>query len=284
MSMHHNIKGAFFGLFMAFSYASAANFVKLAGDVPTEIQVFFRNFIGFCCFLPIVFMKRVSLKTDYIASHTVRVLVGLGSTYLYFWGIKKIALVEAIVLSNTIPLFVPMIILLWKKTIIPWIRLCGIIIGFIGVVVLVHPNFNEFNLGTLACLGTGFFGALGLIGVGQLVKEDKPRVILFYFYLLSTILSFAPMIIGWKSFDPYLFFYLFGMGFFSITYQMATAKTLTYLPASKGSCFIYLSVVFGGFYGWLFWGSVPDAISWIGATLVVIGGVWTLLEKKAATK
>lgn len=279
---HHKgtAKGVFFGLSMAFFYATLANFVKLASDVPNEALVFFRNVIGFLCVLPFVFSKHVSLKTDYFPSHAVRVVCALSAIYLYFFGIKRIALIDAIVLSNTIPLFVPLIILLWKKIKIPLPRFLGICVGFMGVFILLHPSLNQVNVGMFACLASAIFAAFSLIGLRKLTQIDRPRVIIFYAFMLMTLISLIPMLIAWEPFDPGLIIYLLVIGLCSMGYQFCATLTYRYLPATKGACFIYFSVLVGGVYEWIFWGSVPDLASWIGALLIIAGGIWALIERK----
>jgi drug/metabolite transporter (DMT)-like permease len=281
---HHILKGTVYGLLAAFFYATLANFVKLSSHVPNESLVFFRNLISLSCFLPIVFSQKVSLKTKFFETHLVRAVISLTGIFLYFYGIKRIALVDAIVLTNTIPLFVPLITLLWKKVVIPLPRFCGIILGFIGVFILMHPSLNRFNAGTIACLGAAICGSFSLLGVRQLSKEDKPRVILFYYFLLLTLFSLVPMIIAWEPFDYALLFFVAIVGISSVAYQYCMTKAITILPTSKASCFIYFSVFFGGVYGFIFWGTLPDMATFFGSLLTIIGGIWTLLEKKPSKK
>ncbi len=47
-------------------------------------------------------------------------------------------------------------------------------------------------------------------------------------------------------------------------------------PAARIAPITYFGVVLGGFWGWLFWDQVPDAISLVGSALVIAGGLLTL--------
>lgn len=272
-------KGAFFGLLMAFFYATMAAFVKMASDVPNESLVFFRNMISFLMLLPIFFLQKIPLTINKLRFHLIRSLCAVVALYLYFYGIKKIDLIDAILLRNTLPLFVPLVLLVWQKEKIPKRRYFGLCLGFLGVFIILRPTFQNLHIGMLACLVSAMFGSFSLVSVRQLVKSHRAQVVVFYFFLFMSFLSFIPFVVHFQSFDPKLFFYIIFVALCSLFYQLALTKTYHFLPASKGACFIYFSVVFGGAYGWFFWGSVPDFATIFGAALTIVGSIWILLER-----
>jgi drug/metabolite transporter (DMT)-like permease len=279
MAHHIDKRGLLFGLGMAFFYASMVTSVKLAADVPNEALVFFRNVISLFCIMPIVFVKKVSLKTKYLPKHLMRVFFALVALYLFYFGIKRVDLVEAIVLRNAIPLFVPFVLLLWKKHRISKNRILALMLGFLGVFVILRPSFSRMDIGMLAILVSAFFAAWSLVSVRYLTKIEKPRIIIFYFFLFMTFLSMIPMFFKWHSFPIELFIFVLLVGVSSVLYQLCLTKAYQYLPASKGACFIYFGVLFGAAYEWLLFGGFPDLYTWIGAILTIIGGTWVLLSK-----
>lgn len=273
-------KGAVYGLLMALLFATTANFVKLSAAVPNQALVFIRNFSSLVLILPFVAWQKRPLKISHPFLHVRRTIFALFALYFFFFGIKRVDLVDAIVLRNSIPLLIPLVLLIWKKSRIPTTRLIALSIGYLGIAIILRPTFSTINLGMVACLSSAVFASISLIAIRDLIKVEDPKMVLFVFFFLLSLFSFFPFIFAWQSFDPKLLLYLLLVGICSVLYQLCLTKTYTYLPASKGACFIYFSVVFGGIYGWIFWGDVPDLLTIIGSLLIIIAGVWVLLEKK----
>ena len=64
----------------------------------------------------------------------------------------------------------------------------GAAIGFIGVVLVLQPHHQDFNIGAVYALAGAFFLAVALMSVGWLgATEPMPRI-LFYYFLFSTVL------------------------------------------------------------------------------------------------
>jgi drug/metabolite transporter (DMT)-like permease len=78
-------------------------FGKAAKGVPTGILVLFQNFISLALFTPLVLGKGISeLRTSRTWLHIVRAVAGLLSQVLMFVAVKKMPLVNAVLLSNSV--------------------------------------------------------------------------------------------------------------------------------------------------------------------------------------
>ena len=60
----------------------------------------------------------------------------------------------------------------------------------------------------------------------------------------------------------------FTLGLYTRAYAMAPAHAIA--PVN------YFAVVMGAFWGWVFWGQIPDAWSILGSALVILGGLMTV--------
>lgn len=281
--MHKNeVPGFIFGVLAAFFYSIMATLVKLAEPVQNETIVFFRTALCFVFILPIVIVRKSPLKTKQVKLHLVRAVAGIGALYCYFYAVKHLHLLNAILLANTIPLFIPLVVLIWLRLKIPKRRVFAIIIGFLGVVLILRPDVSFFNnVASFSGLAAGLLGATALVGVRQLTKTEPPERILFYFFLFGTVVSFLPMIITWKPIlDWKMWVYIFLIGVAGILFQYFLTKAYSYMPATKASSLMYLSVIFGGISGWLIWDSVPILWTLFGILLVFFGGLMALLDKK----
>lgn len=278
-------KGFMFATLAAFSNATMALFAKLAVGVNVETIVFFRNFICFTVVLILVFSKKDFLKTKRFGLHLFRALCGLLAVYSYYYAIKHLPLVNAIVLANTSSLFIPLVVFVWLSTKIPMRRVVAVIIGFIGVILILKPDVGRFTeIASLVGLFGGLCIATAMVGVRQLTKTDPTEVIIFYFFLIATIVSFFPMAFNWQSVPLQKWVYILGTGIFGTCFQFFLTRAYKYAPATKASCLMYLSVVFGGIYGFFIFDTIPGFWHLIGYMLIILGGVLALFDPKQPTK
>lgn len=279
--MQKEYKGFVYAFFAAFSNATMALFAKLAVDVNTETIVFFRNFICFLVVSCFVFRGKDFLKTNRYGLHLFRAVCGLASVYCYYYALKNLELVNAILLANTSALFIPLVVYVWLSTKIPKRRFLAIFIGFLGVLMILKPGIGGFiNTASLIGLLSGLTIATAMVGVRQLTKTEPTEVIIFYFFFLATVVCFFPMLYAWEPINGEMWIYVIGTGIAGTCFQFLLTKAYTYAPASKASCVLYLSVVFGGSYGYFIWGNIPDAWNVFGALLIIMGGMLALWDKK----
>jgi drug/metabolite transporter (DMT)-like permease len=277
--------GFLFGLLSALMSAVSALFIKLAVSVPNETMVFFRFFVAFLFVLPGVLLGRVRLHPKSVSKHIARGLAGLGSIYCFFYSVKYLPLVDAVTASNTAPLFMPLVVFFWLKIIIPKARWWALLIGFVGILVVLRPG-EELGQGFMfvGLLG-GLFSAFAQVGIRQLSKIESTETIMTYYFLISAIVSFPPMLFSWQPIeDPMIWLYLFLLALASLVFQYCIVKSLTHAPATKVSTMTYLSVIFSGFFGWWFFGEIPDSWSLSGIVLIVAGGLLALFSKETTRK
>ena len=276
--------GFIFAFFAAFSYSTMALMAKLATEVSPSAMIFFRNFICLMIFLPSM-LKKKSFKVNNKPLIIIRACLGFCCLSCFYFAAKHLKLVDTVLLINTAPLFIPIIIMIWDRVKIPRNRIIAIIIGFFGVLFILKPSFDFLNLAGLIGLFAGVFMAGSMVILRKLSKTEATETILFYFFLGTVILGFVPMILTWKPFEnPMMWVYLVNVGVLGLIFQYLTTKAYTYTTPTRVSVISYLSIVLSGIYGWIFCGNIPDFNSTVGVALVIIGGVLVILDKKSLKK
>lgn len=281
LTLEKNEKLGFFYAFLAsFSYATMASVAKLAVEVPAPMMVFFRNLVCFIFLIPL-FFKIESFKTQKIGLFSIRAIAGFITLNCFFFAAKELFLVDAVLLINTAPLFIPIVILGWDRKKIPPLRLLAMGIGFIGILLILKPRYDFFNFLGLIGLCSGIFMAFSMVTLNKLSKSEPTERIMFYFFLGNIILGFFPMLYSWKTFEHSItWFYIFLVGVLAFAFQFLTTKAYTHLHPTKVSPLSYLSIVFSGIIGWLIWDNIPDLFSIIGTCFVILGGILVLRDKK----
>ncbi|MCC5831931.1 MAG: DMT family transporter [Chlamydiales bacterium] len=264
-------------LLAAASYACMGALVKFGEAIPDQQLVFIRNFVCLLVVLPwILLPKPKSLRTPLLGTHLIRATAGLLNMYCFFFSIRYILLADAMLLNNTMPLFIPFVLLAWKGIKIPLKLIPGLITGFIGVIFILHPTLSLFRPAALVALASGFFMSISMVGIRELGKFEPLYRILFYYFLITSIISAIPLFWAWKTATLLSWLILIGVGIFAAVYQFFLTKGYQYAPAQKISPLIYFSVILSGVFDWIFWGDKPPIISYIGVVLVILGAIYCM--------
>jgi drug/metabolite transporter (DMT)-like permease len=198
-----------------------------------------------------------------------RGIVGAIALNLYFFGLAGLPVVDAMLLNQTSPLFVLPLAALILAEPVSRHQLLMTPFAVIGVVLVMQPNFEVFNLAGLAALGSGLFSAFAYVFVRKLAGTDAPHTVVLYFTLFST-LSAAPFLAaGYQAPDGLTWLALGGVGLLSVAAQLLMTHALHHDTAGKVSLVGYLGVVFALLWDILFWQAVPGVVTGIGAVLVV---------------
>ncbi len=274
--------GYFYGILAALSYSLMVLFVKLSKDVPIPAMVFIRFLFGLLILMPVLIKQRVKFSLKHLPTHLVRDLSGLAALYCFFYATEKIPLVNATTLMSTAPLFVPLIVLVHHKLIVPKLRMLGLLIGFVGVVTIVKPTgANAAEPAEWIGLAAGVLAAVAYVTIRKLSRVESTSTILFTYFLVSAVVSFPLTLAFWKPIESSMLgFYLLLICIFGTVYQYFLTKAYTHTPPSKASAMTYLSVIFSGLLGWLALGEVPTMRVLIGVVLIISGGLIIVFDKE----
>lgn len=249
--------------------------------INTAIVVFFQNLISFLIILPWALRKQAGgVKTLQTRWHIVRAITGAGAWYAMFLAMRFTSMSNAVLLIYSAALWIPLLSWLVLKQSISGKVWCGVAIGFIGIVLILHPgNGNAFNPGDLIALAAGFGFAIALLTVGQLNQTEPPFRILFYYFLFSSLLFLPLAISHWQSFSLKGWIYLVGIGVSLAVSQLLVILAYQLASATRLSPFMYSTLLFTAILDWLIWQQVPTIWMIAGMLLVVLGGLATAIEK-----
>jgi len=273
--------GFVFGLLAALTNAFNPIFIKWAASVSNETMVFVRFLVGLLFVLPGLFTGKVKFHAQYIGKHAWRAVVGIGGIYCFFFSVKYLPIVDAVTLQNTSPLFVPILYFFSRKVVIPKWEIFGLVIGFLGVLLILRPGADLRNWACAIAVLGGLFAAMGQMGVRALSKVESLETMMLYYFLIATVVSLPAMLYTWKPIeDPTMWIWLICIGMASCALQYFKTKSLIYAPATKVSVLVYLGVIFGGFFGWWLFNEVPSYWAIGGIVLIIGGSLLTLFSEK----
>lgn len=253
-------------------------FSKEASGVPPLLILFLQYAISFVVFVPSAIRSgRSGLKTQHLGLQIFRSLAGSCCQLLFFIAVRSIPLMDAVLLSNAAPLFIPLVIYVWfRKSVQPfvWVSLA---IGLAGIILVIKPGPQMFQSpASLIALISGFLSAVALVATNKLTETDPPVRILTYNFGCSTLLLAPLSIFVWKPLSEKQWLLLLGVGVFYAATQYLIIQAYRYASASELSPFNYSVVVFSGILGWWLFGNVPDTFAIIGTILICAGGILSI--------
>jgi drug/metabolite transporter (DMT)-like permease len=274
-------RGALYMVGSALLFAGMGLMVKLASrSLPNVVVVFIRSLISLLAVLPWVLRHgRGGLRTRHFTEHLVRGVFGLAVMYCFFFALAHMRLADAVLLNYSVPLFIPLVESAWLGEPFP-ARLWGpILLGFLGIVVVLRPGPGLFEPVALIGLSSACFAAIAQVGVRRLTRTEPVVRILFYFGLVSTVLSAIPAWRFWRSPSGSVWLILLALGVLATAGQLFLTRAYAHAPASRVGPFIYTAVIFAGLIDWLFFAKLPDAFSVAGTALVAAAGILTLRKE-----
>ena len=246
--------------------------IRLASHtVDNATIVFFRNAIGLIFILPLVLRLGFNnLKTTKFMMHAWRSIVGLTAMYGFFYAIAHMKLSNAMVFTYSSPIFIPLVAWLFlKEKMTLWMFITAIL-GLIGVLFVAKPDSGLFNSLSLIGLSSSFLAALAFITVRALTSTEPVERIVFYFCLISTVISAIPMFWHWRPYTMTEISYLVGAALLATFSQLLLSTAYKLAPAGKIGPANYLAIIFAGLWAALLWQEYPDGYSIIGFAIILL--------------
>jgi len=271
-------RGAALMIGSALMFALMGVGVKLASRTLSSAEiVFFRCALGLVFLLPwMAPLGFAGLRTTRPREHLIRGVAGMATMACFFYTLAHMRLPDAVLLNYSLPLFMPFVEAMWLGDPVPRRLWAPIGVGFAGIVLIVKPGVGVFQPIALIGVLSALFAAVAQVGIRQLTRTEPLVLIIFYFGVVSTILSAIPAALSWRTPHGMEWALLMAIGASGTIGQLLLTGAYGSAPASRVGPFIYSSVVFAGLIEWALWSSVPDAFSLAGMVVVAAAGVLAL--------
>ena len=261
----------------AFSFALMGLLAKMASQTLSHTQVvFFRSVLSLLVLLPWALRRGRELRTRNARGHVVRGVFGMTAMYCFFFCIAHMALAEALLLNYSLPLFLPLVERVWLGLRLRRALLWPILLGFAGLLLILKPGTGVFQPAALVGVLAALFAATAQVGIRELTRTESVTSIVFYFAVISSLLSLGPALWAWQTPAPELWPVLVGVGVCATLGQLLMTNAYHHAPAAEVGPFIYMSVVFAGCLDWSVFGHLPDPLASAGGLLVIVAGVVAL--------
>lgn len=221
-----------------------------------------------------------SMLTIPIALRAVGELIG---TLGFVTAIALTPLSSASAILQATPLFVTLGAALFLQEAVGWRRWTAIIVGFFGVLLIIRPGMEGFTWYSL-------FAVQGVIGLGirdlatrRVPPETSSLQLSFLAFLV--LIPTAAIMMGWNetsfvalSAANWMYFVIAIVIGIAAYYAIVSAMRIGEI--SFVTPFRYSRIIFALIVGVFVFGERPDALTLIGAAVVVGSGLYTLWRER----
>jgi len=250
------------------------------GYTSTGVILLVQNVLCLLCMIPLAARDGLaSLRTERLRMHVLRAAMGTACWYAIFFSITLIPLTNAILLAYSAPLWMPLIAWFVTRKPIASATWIGAGIGFAGVVLVLQPQGQSFNIGDVSAIAGALFLAVAMMSVRWLGATEPTNRILFYYFLLSSLMMLPIAVIDWRPIPAAAWPWLLAIGVAQFFSQLLIVIAYRYASAEKVGPFIYSVIVFTAVIDWIVWRHVPGPLVFLGMALVIGGGLVAVRAK-----
>lgn len=265
-----NVRGALWLLLSALAFSGMNGLIKgLGSDVHPFQIAFFRSLFGLAVVLP--FVVRTGwrgMATARPGIHGARAFFGVSAMLCSFYALAHLPLATAVAIMFAKPLFMIVLAVLFLGETVRWRRWSATAVGMAGVLVMLRPGGGEM-FAALMALAAALFAAMAFATVKRMTATERPMVVLFWFSVLATVGTLPPALFVWRLPSGTAFALLLAVGALGSLAQYFLVRAFTVGEATAVVPVDYLTLLFSGLIGYLFFAEVPDRTTVIGGAIVV---------------
>lgn len=262
-----------FGLTVA---ALGGSVMKLLAETLPAAQITWVRFVGyFMIMIPLILIRLgpSKFKPARPRWQVVRGFVLAVSTFSFVTGAKTLDYADAIAILYAYPFMVILMARLFlgeRPPLMAWVGVAG---GFVGVLMVVRPDFSGVSTGALWVLLCSVFVAAQLTLNRFLGSVSHPFVTSFWGALVATLVLTPMAWSDWQTPNVREWWLLLLLAVMGAVNQTIIVIAFTRAEAAKLAPFTYTEMIAGVVAGFLIFGTLPDALSWAGIGLIVLFGV-----------
>ena len=220
-----------------------------------------------------------SLRTRRPLVHVGRYLLVLALSFSFFWALSQMKLVDAIAITFAAPIFITALSVPLLKEPVGLHRWAAISVGFCGVLIMLRPGMGVFQWAALVVLGSVVVYALLMITTRAFKSTESTAALMLYPQLGMSLtgIVLAPNFWVTPSLGDLGLFALAGL--FGSVGVMCLTHAFRLGPAAVISPFEYSALIWATLLGFLLWGELPDAITLVGAGIVISSGLYIIYRE-----
>jgi drug/metabolite transporter (DMT)-like permease len=275
----NNTRGIVTMLAAMATFACGDMLMKLAAEtVPTGELVFMRGVLMFTAALIFATMTgALKYLWRLVAPPMLARAIGdVGGALSFQGALARMPFADLVAINQTNPLLVTAASAVFLSERVGWRRWTATGIGFLGVLLIIQPGTTGFTWWSILALVGVFFATMRDVATKR-IDNGVPTVLIL---LTSTgVVTLGSLTLlpfeTWLWPEPIVLLKVFGSAVFSLVGQVCIISSVRMGDLSAVVPFRFSIVIWAMIGGYLIWGTLPDALTVIGITVVISAGLYT---------
>jgi len=213
--------------------------------------------------------------------HLLRGVLGVVMMATFVFAVSKLPLSTTYSIFFVAPLMITALSVPFLGEKVGPRRWTAIVVGLIGVIVLLRPTGQGMgSLAALAVLVAAVMYAISAITVRILARTDSTQSMMVWLMAMIALGAGALAWPEWVAIRREDLWLIAGIGVAGALGQYAITEAFRMGEASAIAPLEYTALVWGVLFDLTFWGVLPDAITWLGAAIIVASGLYLIRREK----
>ncbi len=265
----------------------------LSSSIGALQAVWFRFVVQVLLLAPLVMFGRAPLVFASFWIHPIRGALMIAGTVMFFTALRFLPLADAIAIFFVEPFIVTLMAAVFLGEKVGWRRMTAIVVGFIGALIVIRPNFEQFGWPAMLPLGAAVTFSVYLLFTRRMSQHVEPVQMQLFSgisgcLLVTVIIAagvtlelpivslVAPSGIEWSL--------LFALGLISTVGHLLVVHALRIGSAGLLAPFQYVEIIGATLLGLLVFGDFPDALTWVGVGIIVGSGLYVFHRERALAR
>ncbi|MDC1382979.1 DMT family transporter [Candidatus Puniceispirillum sp.] len=205
--------------------------------------------------------------------------IGMATCFLTALSHMPIANVSAIM--QAVPLSLIVFAALFLGESVGWRRWSAVVIGFCGVLLIIRPGTDGFDIHTTLAVGAVAFATINDL-VTRYLPNRVPALLAALFSATAVSMFSGAMILDlpWQAVTPFNWLILSFCGLTIAAGYFFQVMTMRYGDLSFVAPYRYVGMVWAIILGLLIFGEWPDTFTAIGTLIVVLTGLYAVYREQ----
>lgn len=281
MTIHGRVDQPLTGALLAFCSMSLFSIqdalIKLLASNFSLFQILFVRSLVIVVPLLCILVSRHgtrALHTNRPGDHALRVSFNFFAFLSYYYAITRLPLAQTTAIALSAPLIMTALSgpLLGEHP--GYRRKAVLVIGFIGVTLVVRPEFGQTDwIGIGAALLGAFLFAMLAIQNRRMSSTESTELMVFYGALTFLVVTGIMMTQSWQSPASGDLVLLGGVGVVSLFAQLLIVHATRFAAVYVLAPFEYVTILWALMLGWVFFFEIPTAMMLVGSAIIIACGL-----------
>jgi drug/metabolite transporter (DMT)-like permease len=211
----------------------------------------------------------------------VRSLAELAATILFLAALVHMPLANLSAIMQSLPLAVTLAAALIFGDRIGWRRMLAIGIGFLGVMLIIRPGTEGFDVWSVMGLGAVIAVVIRDLSVRSLSKDTPSMTVAIWAAGSVTLMGIIGVAFeSWQPVGAWNLLLLAGAALNLIIGYQTVVMVMRVGDIGVIAPFRYMSLTWAILLGWVIFRTLPDALTLTGSGIVVATGLFTLYRER----